>query len=76
MDWGTQVAVKVSGIPFGTACSIRAVGLDGTAAVAGSWVTDPSEGAVWYTAGTGLRGGGLSGFVVTVSGRPVITIPV
>jgi anti-sigma factor RsiW len=74
MDWGTEVAVMVAGIPVHTACSIEAVGPDGTATMAGSWVTDGSEGRVWYTAGTGLSGRRLSKFVVTVGGRRAITI--
>jgi anti-sigma factor RsiW len=74
MDWGTEVAVMVAGIPVHTACSIEAVGPGGAAATAGSWITDGNEGRVWYTSGTGLSGDRLSKFVVTVAGRPAITI--
>jgi hypothetical protein len=64
----------VAGIPVHTACSIEAVGPEGTEAMAGSWITDGNEGRVWYTAGTGLSGDQLSKFVVTIAGRPAITI--
>lgn len=75
MDWGTQVAVMVTGIPIHTACSIEAIGPDGISTTAGNWVTDANEGHVWYTAGTALIGNRLSKFVVTVAGQPAITIP-
>jgi anti-sigma factor RsiW len=74
VDWGTEVTVMVAGIPVHTACSIEAVGPEGTEAMAGSWITDGNEGRVWYTAGTGLSGDQLSKFVVTIAGRPAITI--
>jgi hypothetical protein len=63
-----------TGIPVRTECAIEAIGSDGTAAPAGSWTTDRSEGTVWYTAGTALSGNRLSRFVITVAGDPALTI--
>ena len=75
MGWGTQVAVMVKGIPLHSTCSIEAIGPGGTRSSAGSWVTDDSEGSIWYSAGTSLRGDRLSRFLITVDGRPAVTTP-
>jgi anti-sigma factor RsiW len=76
MGWGTQVAVRVSGVPLHTPCAIEAFAQDGTTTVAGSWITDGNEGKVWYTAGTGIRGDSVTKFVVTVAGHPATTITI
>jgi hypothetical protein len=41
----------------------------------GTRQTTAKESTVWYTAGTTLGGDHLSRFVITVAGRPPITIP-
>jgi hypothetical protein len=48
MGWGTQVAVQVTGISLHTPCAIEAYERNGTTIVGGSWITDSSEGKVWY----------------------------
>jgi hypothetical protein len=77
MGWGTQVAVQVTGIPLHTPCVIEAFGQNGTAAVAGSWITDANEGHVWYPASAGLPEQSVTKFVITLAGNPssAITIP-
>jgi hypothetical protein len=74
MGWGTQLAVKVSGIPIGTPCKLWVIGADGSRMMAGSWVTDDREGAVWYPASAGMPGSGMSGFQVTVGGAQTLRI--
>jgi hypothetical protein len=66
MGWGTQLAVKVSGIPIGTSCKLWVIGPDGGRTLAGGWVTDDREGAVWYPGSAGMPGSGVRGFQVTV----------
>jgi hypothetical protein len=66
MGWGTQLAVKVSGIPVGVSCQLWVVGPDGGRTLAGGWKTDTREGTVWYPASAGLASTGISGFQVTV----------
>ncbi len=66
MGWGTQLAVKVSGIPIGTSCNLWVIGPDGSRTLAGGWVTDDREGAVWYPGSAGVPGSGVRGFQVTV----------
>ena len=66
MGWGTQLAVKVNGIPIGTSCQLWVIGADGSRTLAGGWVTDNKEGTVWYPGSAGMAGGGVRGFQVTV----------
>ncbi len=76
MGWGTQLAVKVSGIPAHTACAIEALGRNGGTIIAGSWTTDGNEGHVWYPASVGLTEQGVAKFVITVAGHPSSTITI
>lgn len=66
MGWGTQLAVRVSGIPIGTSCQLWVIGPNGSRIRAGSWVTDNHEGAVWYPGSAGLPSSGVHGFTITV----------
>jgi anti-sigma factor RsiW len=75
MGWGTQLAVKVTGIPAHIACEISAFGTDGSATPAGSWITDANEGKVWYPASAGLSGH-VTRFVITIKGHPVTRIAI
>jgi hypothetical protein len=74
MGWGTQLAVKVSGIPVGTSCQLWVIGPGGRRTLAGGWVTDDHEGAVWYPGSAGLSAGGVQGFQVTVGGAQTLTL--
>jgi hypothetical protein len=78
MDWGTQVAVQVTGIPLDTPCAIEAYERNGTAAAGGSWITDSNEGKIWYTASTAVSKNTATKFVITVASHPatLITIPI
>jgi hypothetical protein len=74
MGWGTQLAVKVSGIPIGTSCQLWVMGADGSRTLAGGWVTDNREGTVWYPGSAGMPASGMSGFQVTVSGAQTLRL--
>jgi Putative zinc-finger len=76
MGWGTQVAVKVSGIPVGTSCQLWVVGPGGRRTLAGGWVTDDHEGAVWYPGSAGLPAGGVHGFQISVGGTRTLSLTV
>ena len=60
MGWGTQLAVKVSGIPVGTSCQLWVLGPGGSRTLAGGWVTDNHEGAVWYPGSAGCLPAGCA----------------
>ncbi|HEY5395835.1 MAG TPA: zf-HC2 domain-containing protein [Trebonia sp.] len=74
MGWGTQLAVKVSGIPVGTSCQLWVIGPGGRRTPAGGWVTDEHEGAVFYPGSAGMPAGGVQGFQVTVAGAPTLSL--
>lgn len=76
MGWGTQLAVKVSGIPRGTDCQLWVTGSGGDKILAGSWVTDAREGTVWYPGSTDMSGSGLQGFTIVVGTHGSLTLPV
>jgi hypothetical protein len=74
MGWGTQLQVKVNGIPRGTFCQLYIIGPNGSRTLAGSWVTDNHEGAVWYPASAGVPASGVHGLEVTVAGSKPLTL--
>ncbi|HEX7164666.1 MAG TPA: zf-HC2 domain-containing protein [Trebonia sp.] len=74
MGWGTQIDVKVNGIPVGTSCQLWAIGADGKRVLAGNWVTDNNEGKVWYPGSMGLRSKDVAAFEVTVGHGQAIQI--
>jgi putative zinc finger protein len=74
MGWGTQLAVKVSGIPVGTSCQLWVIGPGGRRTLAGGWVTDDHEGAVYYPGSAGLSASGVRGFQVAVGGTRTLTL--
>jgi predicted anti-sigma-YlaC factor YlaD len=74
MGWGTQLAAKVTGIPVGTTCDIWVLEPDGSRVLAGSWVTDNNEGAVWYPSSAAVSGQTVHEFVITVGKTRSITV--
>jgi len=76
MGWGTQLAVKVNGIPMGVSCKLYVVGPNGSKALAGSWTTDDREGMVSYPASSAIVSSGMRGFQITVGKSKSITVNV
>jgi hypothetical protein len=74
MGWGTQLAVKVSGIPVDTSCQLWVIGANGSRTLAGGWVTDEKEGTVWYPGSAAMPGSGVRGFQVTVGGAQTLRL--
>ncbi|WP_300614067.1 zf-HC2 domain-containing protein [Trebonia sp.] len=74
MGWGTQLEAKVSGIPIGTRCQMWVLGPGNSRVLAGSWVTDHSEGQVWYPASAAVNGNYVQAFVITVGATRSITV--
>jgi len=66
MGWGTQLTAKVTGIPVGTMCQLWILGSGNRRVLAGSWVTDNNEGAVWYPASASIRANDVRAFQITV----------
>ncbi len=74
MGWGTQVDVKVSGVPVDTNCQLWAIDANGNRFLAGNWVTDDDEGNVWYPGSVGLPSKAVAAFQVTVGHGQAIQI--
>jgi len=74
MGWGTQLAVKVNGIPVGVSCQLYVVGPDGSKSLAGSWKTDDREGTVSYPVSSAIVSSGMRGFQITVGKSGSITV--
>lgn len=75
MKWGTQLALKVVGIPVGTPCTLVVVGPGGTKTYAGSWVTDTAEGTVSYWGSAGVSAQAIQQFWIMVYRHPTIVVP-
>lgn len=75
MGWGTQLAVKVVGIPIGTPCQLVTIGTDGTRTVVGGWTTDNVEGTIFYPASASVSPEQIREYQITITGHPPITIP-
>jgi hypothetical protein len=74
MGWGTQVQAKVSGIAPGTRCQLAVVTAAGQREAAGSWTADAAAGQVVYPGSAEAPAGDIRSFVITVAGRPAITV--
>jgi Putative zinc-finger len=74
MGWGTQLAVKVNGIPVGVSCKFYVVGPDGSKTLAGSWQTDNREGMVSYPVSSAIASSGMRGFQIAVGKSRSITV--
>ena len=74
MGWGTQLTVKVSGIPVGTMCQLWILGSGNHRVLAGSWVTDNREGTVWYPASASIPANDVRAFLITVGETSSITV--
>jgi Putative zinc-finger len=72
MGWGTQLETAVSGVPVGTRCQLWVTDSAGHQVAAGDWMTDGSEGIVWYPGSAALSADDITSFEVTVgSGRAI-----
>jgi hypothetical protein len=66
MGWGTQLDVKVDGIPIGTDCQLWVIDSAGKKVLAGGWHTDNDEGTVWYPGSAALSSKDVAAFQITV----------
>ena len=74
--WGLQAQVQVSGIPAGTRCELLVEGPGGPV-VAGGWIVAADHADASYPASAPLAASGVRGFVVaTMSGKPLVSVPI
>jgi anti-sigma factor RsiW len=74
--WGSELEVRVTGIPVGTRCQLWVTGARGQDIAAGGWNIASSRQPWWYPASVPLQAGALRGFKVTAGGKAQVTVPV
>jgi hypothetical protein len=74
--WGSELGVRVTGIPVGTRCQLWVIGARGQAVAAGGWTIAASGQPASYPASVPFRPGALRGFEVTAGGKAQVTVRV
>ena len=72
--WGTELEVRVTGVPVGTRCQLRVLGARGQGVAAGGWIITTGSRYTWYPASAPYPAASLHGFVITSGGRVLVTI--
>jgi anti-sigma factor RsiW len=72
--WGTELEVRVTGIPAGTRCQLRVVNAHGKGVVAGGWVIAAGSQYTWYPASVPWPAASLSGFVISSGSQTLVTV--
>ena len=72
--WGTELDVRVTGIPAGTTCQLWVTGSRGHKFEAGGWVIARGRQAIWYPASAPVHPATLQGFEVTSDGKALVTV--
>jgi hypothetical protein len=74
--WGTQLRIRVMGIPAGTRCSFWVVGKNGHRWADSGWTIPAGGGAAdWYPAVTSVPAGQLASFQITAGKHVLVTVP-
>ncbi|WP_433332668.1 anti-sigma factor family protein [Spirillospora sp. CA-294931] len=74
--WGTSVELHLSGAPYGQRCRLYAVSRDGQRDMLGSWYVAYKKGYGKYYGSTMFQRGQIFTLeIVTLDGKPLITIP-
>jgi anti-sigma factor RsiW len=69
--WGTEVNVRLAGVPAGTRCRLVAIGRDGSRDIAGTWRAD-YEGRADVRAATAIPSSDLAYLDVVAGGRRLV----
>jgi anti-sigma factor RsiW len=73
--WGSELEVRVTGIPVGTRCQLWVTGAHGQDIAAGGWTIASASQNGWYSASVPFPAGSLRGFEVTAGGKAQIIVP-
>jgi anti-sigma factor RsiW len=74
-SWGTQMAVRVTGIPAGTACSLWVVDSNGHRSSAGSWLVGTGTQDADYPASSAVSASRVRSFEVFSGSQLLVTVP-
>jgi Putative zinc-finger len=73
--WGTEMWVRVRGVPEWTECKFWVTTADGHMALAGGWLVGPDGGGLWYPTQAGVRAANVTGFTLTSASKVLVSIP-
>jgi len=73
--WGSELDVRVTGIPVGTRCQLWVTGARGRAVAAGGWTIAAGQPGS-YPASVPFHAGALREFEVTAGGKALVTVRV
>jgi len=71
---GTELEVRVTGIPAGTRCQLLVTGTRGQGVAAGGWTVTAGHRATWYPALAPFPAASVRGFEVTSGGKVLVTL--
>jgi hypothetical protein len=74
--WGTELEVRVTGIPMGTTCQFWVASTRGREVAAGGWTVAHGQQDAWYPASVPFPVSSLRSFEVTAAGKTLVTVPV
>jgi anti-sigma factor RsiW len=72
--WGSELEVRVSGVPAGTRCQFWVTGPRGQRVDAGGWIIVAGQQAAWHPASVPFRVSMLRSFQVTGDGKVLVTV--
>jgi len=72
---GTDMSVRVAGLPTWTRCKFWVVTKSGRRELAAAWTVGPGGERLWYPAEVAIRKSSISEFVLTTAKGTVLTIP-
>ncbi len=75
MPWGSELEVRVTGVPAGAGCQLMVTGAQGQVLVAAGWTIASGGQTGWVPASVRLRPGALRDFEVTTGGRALGSVP-
>ncbi|HUC59822.1 MAG TPA: zf-HC2 domain-containing protein [Streptosporangiaceae bacterium] len=73
--WGTEMWVRVRGVPEWTNCKFWVRTADGHMALAGGWLVGPDSGGLWYPTQAGVSAANVAGFTLTSAGKVLASVP-
>jgi Putative zinc-finger len=72
--WGTELEVRVTGVPAGTRCQLWVTGPRGQVVAAGGWTIAAARPAAWYPASAPFPVASVRGIAVTAAGKVLVTV--
>ncbi len=73
--WGTEMWVKVTGVPEWTWCKFWVATANGHSVLAGGWLMGPGGDGLWYQTRAGVQMSKVTSFVLTSAGKVLLRIP-